>query len=54
MSSFNDARPSLYVSTTQVDQAGEVPIAWNQMRANVRPMMLEVSDVFRQSLLIVS
>ena len=54
MSSFNDVCPSLYVSTTPVDQAGEVPIAWNQMRANVRLMMLEVSGVFQQSLLIVS
>ena len=53
MSSFNDARPSLYVSTTPVDQAGEVPIAWNQMRANVRLMMLEASGVFQQLSLIV-
>ena len=54
MSSFNTVRPSLYVSTTPVDQEGEVPNAWNQMRANVRPMILEVSGVFQQSMLIVS
>ena len=54
MSSFNAVHPSLYVSTTPVDQESAIPNAWNQMRAHVRPMMLEVSGVFQQSLLIVS
>ena len=54
MSSFNNTRPALRVVTTPVDQEGAVPNAWNQMRANVRPMILEVSGVFQQSLLIVS
>ena len=54
MSSFNNTRPALRVSTTPVDQEGAIPNAWNQMRASVRPMILEVSDVFQQSLLIVS
>ena len=47
MSSSNNVRPSLYVSTTPVDQEGEVPITWNMMRNNVQPMLLEVSDVFQ-------
>ena len=54
MSSSNNVRPSLYVSTTPVDQEGGVPVAWNMMRNNVQPMLLEVSGVFQQSMLIVS
>ena len=54
MASFNNTRPALRVVTTPVDQEGAIPNAWNQMRANVRPMILEVSDVFRQPLLVVS
>ena len=54
MSSSNNVRPSLYVSTTPVDQEGEVPVTWNMMRNNVQPMLLEVSGVFQQSMLIVS
>ena len=54
MSSSNNIRPSLYVSTTPVDQEGDVPVTWNMMRNNVQPMLLEVSGVFQQSMLIVS
>ena len=53
-SPINNARPSLYVSTTPIDQEGEVPVTWNMMRNNVNLILLEVSDVFQQSLLIVS
>ena len=54
MSSYNNVRPSLYVSTTPVDQEEDFSNAWNAMRANVRPALLEVSDIFQQSMLIVA